>query len=252
MPLLQPRLPSSLPYPRTPIVVDRRPRPRSAPPRQSDPVREEREDGIRLQKVLASAGVGSRRHCEELIEKRRVSVNGTLVREQGVRVDPETDVIEVDGVRVVTQTGLVHLAANKPRGMISSMSDEKGRESLGDLVADRTERLFHVGRLDADSEGLILMTNDGELAHRLMHPSFEVDKTYLVEVPGPVGRDVLRALRKGVELEDGRARADDVRVLEAAGNRVLLEMTLHEGRNRIVRRMLDEVGHPVRQLVRTR
>lgn len=233
-------------------MVDRRPRPRSAPPRRSDPEREEREDGIRLQKVLAAAGVGSRRHCEELIAKRRVKVNGAVVREQGVRVDPESDTIEVDNVRVVTQTGLVHLAANKPRGMISSMSDEKGRESLGDLVADRSERLFHVGRLDADSEGLILMTNDGELAHRLMHPSYEVDKTYLVEVPGPVGRDVLRSLRKGVELEDGPARADDVRVLEAAGNRVLLEMSLHEGRNRIVRRMLDEVGHPVRQLVRIR
>jgi 23S rRNA pseudouridine2605 synthase len=232
-------------------MVDRRPRPRSSAPRGTA-VHEEREDGVRLQKVLAAAGVGSRRHCEELIAKRRVAVNGVVVREQGLRVDPETDVLEVDGVRVVTATGLVHLAANKPRGMISSMSDEKGRLSLGDLVADRTERLFHVGRLDADSEGLILMTNDGELAHRLMHPSFEVDKTYLIEVPGPVGRDVIRKLLKGVELEDGRAKADDVKVLEAAGNRVLLEMTLHEGRKHIVRRMLDEVGHPVRQLVRTR
>jgi 23S rRNA pseudouridine2605 synthase len=236
-------------------VVDRRPRPQSAAPHRSDPVREEREereDGVRLQKVLAAAGVGSRRHCEELIENRRVKVNGVIVREQGVRVDPETDVLEVDNVRVVTQTGLVHLAANKPRGMISSMSDDKGRESLGDMVAERTERLFHVGRLDAESEGLILMTNDGELAHRLMHPSYEVDKTYLVEVPGPVGKEVLRALRKGVQLEDGPAKADDVRVLEAAGNRVLLEITLHEGRNRIVRRMFETLGHPVRQLVRTR
>jgi 23S rRNA pseudouridine2605 synthase len=233
-------------------VVDRRPRPRSSGQLTSDPVREQREDGVRLQKVLAGAGVGSRRHCEELIAKRRVKVNGAVVREQGVRVDPETDEIEVDGVRVVTQAGLVYLAANKPRGMISSMSDDRGRESLGDLVAERTERLFHVGRLDADSEGLILMTNDGELAHRLMHPSFEVDKTYLIEVPGPFGRDVLRKLRKGVQLEDGPAKADDIRVLEAAGNRILLEMTLHEGRKHIVRRMLDEVGHPVRQLVRTR
>jgi 23S rRNA pseudouridine2605 synthase len=212
----------------------------------------ENPEGIRLQKVLAAAGVGSRRHSEDLIARRRVKVNGTVVREQGMRVDPETDVIEVDGQRVVTRTGLVHLACNKPRGMISSMADEAGRPSLGDLVADRAERLFHVGRLDADSEGLILLTNDGDLAHRLMHPSFEVDKTYLVEVPGPVGREVLRRLRKGVELEDGPARADDVRVLEAAGNRVLLEMTLHEGRKHIVRRMLEEVGHPVRQLVRTR
>jgi 23S rRNA pseudouridine2605 synthase len=239
-------------------MVDRRPRPRSSEPRggsgsgRAAVVHEEREDGIRLQKVLASAGVGSRRHCEELIAKRRVSVNGAIVREQGLRVDPETDVLEVDGVRVVTQAGLVYLAANKPRGMISSMSDEKGRESLGDMVAERTERLFHVGRLDADSEGLILMSNDGELAHRLMHPSFEVDKTYLIEVPGPVGKEVMRKLRKGLVLEDGPAKADEVRVLEAAGNRVLLEMTLHEGRKHIVRRMMDEVGHPVRQLVRTR
>ena len=238
-------------------MVDRRPRPRSSEPRGGGgaghtEVHEERDDGIRLQKVLASAGVGSRRHCEELIAKRRVKVNGAVVREQGLRVDPETDVLEVDNVRVVTQTGMVYLAANKPRGMISSMSDEKGRESLGDMVAERTERLFHVGRLDADSEGLILMSNDGELAHRLMHPSFEVDKTYLIEVPGPVGKEVMRKLRKGVVLEDGPAKADDVRVLEAAGNRVLLEMTLHEGRKHIVRRMMDEVGHPVRQLVRTR
>lgn len=232
-------------------MVDRRPRPRSSGPRGTA-VHEQREDGVRLQKALAAAGVGSRRHCEELIARRRVTVNGAVVREQGLRVDPETDVLEVDGVRVVTQAGLVYLAANKPRGMISSMSDEKGRLSLGDLVAERTERLFHVGRLDADSEGLILMTNDGELAHRLMHPSFEVDKTYLIEVPGPVGRDVIRKLRKGVQLEDGPAKADEVRILEAAGNRVLLEMTLHEGRKHIVRRMLDEVGHPVRQLVRTR
>jgi 23S rRNA pseudouridine2605 synthase len=238
-------------------MVDRRPRPRNAPPARdssprSAPPREESADGIRLQKVLAGAGVGSRRHCEELIAKRRVKVNGVLVREQGMRVDPESDVLEVDGQRIVTQAGLVHLACNKPRGMISSMSDDKGRLSLGDLVAERTERLFHVGRLDADSEGLILMSNDGELAHRLMHPSFEVDKTYLIEVPGPVGKEVLRKLRKGVELEDGFAKADEVRVLEAAGNRVLLEMTLHEGRKHIVRRMLDDVGHPVRQLVRTR
>jgi 23S rRNA pseudouridine2605 synthase len=233
-------------------MVDRRPRPRSSAPSATAPVREESADGVRLQKVLAAAGVGSRRHCEELIAKRRVRVNGVVVREQGMRVDPENDVLEVDGQRVVTQSGLVHLAANKPRGMISSMSDEKGRESLGDMVAERTERLFHIGRLDADSEGLILMSNDGELAHRLMHPSFEVQKTYLIEVPGPVGKDVLRSLRKGVQLEDGPAKADDVRVLEAAGNRVLLEMTLHEGRKHIVRRMLDSLGHPVRQLVRTR
>lgn len=208
--------------------------------------------GVRLQKVLAAAGVGSRRHSEELIAAGRVRVDGRVVREQGVRIDPERAVVEVDGERLVTRGGLVHLALNKPRGTLSAMSDDRGRPTVGDLVTDRADRLFHVGRLDQDSEGLLLVTNDGELAHRLAHPSYEVEKTYLVEVAGPLGRDVGRRLRAGVQLADGPVRMDRFRVVESAGPRVLLEVTLHEGRKHVVRRMLDEVGHPVRRLVRTR
>ena len=164
--------------------------------------------------------------------------------------------ITVDGERIVTRVDLVYLACHKPRGMISAMSDDPNagdtahgrppnRPTLADLVVDRLdrgERLFHVGRLDLDSEGLLLLTNDGELGHRLRHPSYEVPKTYLVDVPGPVGRDVLRQLRRGVELDDGPAKVDEVRVLDAAGHRVLLEIVIHEGRNRVVRRMMDAVG----------
>jgi 23S rRNA pseudouridine2605 synthase len=207
---------------------------------------------VRLQKVLAAAGLGSRRACEELIASGRVEVDGRIVREQGVRVDPATAVIRVDGQRVATRSDLVVVAVNKPRGMLSSMSDDRGRPCLGDLVAGRAERLFHVGRLDADTEGLILLTNDGELANRLAHPSYGVSKTYLATVAGPVARSVGRELLAGVELEDGPARADQYRVLQALPGEVLLEIVLHEGRNHIVRRMLESVGHPVRRLVRTR
>ncbi len=210
-------------------------------------------EGIRLQKVLATAGVGSRRHNEELIAAGRVRVNGRLVREQGMRVDPELAVIEVDGQRVVTSAGLVHLALNKPRGVISAMSDDRGRETVADLVAERgIPGLFHVGRLDGDSEGLLLITNDGTLGHRLSHPSWEVEKTYIVEVLGPVGKELLRRLKTGVDLEDGRAQVDSARVVDAADSRVMIELTLHEGRKHIVRRMMEAVDHPVRRLVRTR
>jgi 23S rRNA pseudouridine2605 synthase len=203
--------------------------------------------------VLASAGVGSRRHNEELIDAGRVRVDGRVVSEQGLRVDPEVAVIEVDGERVVTGAGLVHLALNKPRGVLSAMSDDRGRETVADLVAERgIPGLFHVGRLDGDSEGLLLLTNDGVLGHRLAHPSWEVEKTYVVEVLGPVGKDLLRRLKTGVELEDGLARVDSARVVDAADSRVMIELTLHEGRKHIVRRMMDEVGHPVRRLVRMR
>lgn len=208
--------------------------------------------GVRLQKVMAEAGVGSRRACEELIVAGRVSVNDRVVRELGTRVDPDTDVVRVDGSRLVTARALVHLAVNKPRGMLSTMSDERGRPCLGDLVADRETRLFHVGRLDADTEGLLLLTNDGELAHRLTHPSFGVAKTYLAEVAGPVPREVGRTLRAGVELEDGRVAADEFRLVGSTGNRVLVELVVHEGRKHVVRRMLAAVGHPVQRLVRTK
>jgi 23S rRNA pseudouridine2605 synthase len=208
-------------------------------------------NGIRLQKVLAAAGLGSRRACEELIAAGRVTVDGEVAR-LGDRVDPQTAVIHVDGDRVVIRDDLVYLALNKPRGVLSAMSDARGRRTVGDLVADRPERLFHVGRLDADSEGLLLLTNDGELAHRLMHPSFGVLKTYLATVPGPVGRGVGRRLRDGVELDDGPARVDSFRVVQTAGRQAIVEVVLHEGRKHIVRRLLAEVGHPVSRLVRTR
>ena len=209
------------------------------------------EQGVRLQKVMAAAGVGSRRACEELIEKGRVSVNGATVREQGMRVDPEADVVRVDDMRINTGTSRTYLALNKPRGMVTAMTDPDGRPTVGDLVEQRTDRVFHVGRLDADSEGLLLLTNDGELSHRLTHPSYEVPKTYLAEVLGPVARDVGRRLKAGVELEDGPARVDEFRLVSSSGNRVMLELVLHDGRKHIVRRMLEEVGHPVQRLVRT-
>ncbi len=209
-------------------------------------------EGVRLQKVLAQAGVGSRRACEELIERGRVSVNGAVVRVQGMRVDPRTAVIHVDGERVPTSQDHVYLAFNKPEGVVSTMSDPEGRPSLQEYVEGRAERLFHVGRLDVESEGLLLLTNDGELAHRLAHPSFEVPKTYLVQVPGPVARDLGRRLKAGVELEDGLASVDEFRLVSSAAGRVMIEIVLHEGRNRIVRRMLGEAGYPVERLVRTR
>ena len=207
--------------------------------------------GIRLQKVLAAAGIGSRRACEELIAAGRVTVDG-VVAELGRRVDPARAVIHVDGDRIVVRDDLVYLALNKPRGVLSAMSDSRGRPTVGDLVADRPERLFHVGRLDADSEGLLLLTNDGDLAHRLMHPSFGVLKTYLATVPGPVAKDVGRRLRAGVELEDGPVRVDGFRVVQTQGKQAIVEVVLHEGRKHIVRRLLDAVGHPVSRLVRTR
>ena len=209
------------------------------------------ESGIRLQKVLASAGVASRRASEELIAAGRVTVGGKVVREQGVRVDPESDVIEVDGERIVTRTGMTYLAANKPLGMLSAMSDDRGRPTLADLIGDRSDRLFHVGRLDQDTEGLILLTNDGELAHRLAHPSYEVQKVYMAEIPGPVPRNLGRRLKNGVQLEDGPVKVDDFKLVDVAGSRAVVQLTLHEGRKHIVRRLLEEVGHPVSRLVRT-
>ena len=207
--------------------------------------------GIRLQKVLAAAGVGSRRHCEEMIGAGRVEVDGEIVRRFGARVDPQTQVIRVDGRRIPAREDLVYLALNKPAGVLTSMSDPRGRPTIADYLGDRGERLFHVGRLDYDTEGLMLLTNDGELAHRLAHPSYGVLKTYLADVAGPLSRDLGRRLMTGVELDDGPATADRFRVVERAGQRALVEITLHEGRKHIVRRMLAEAGHPVSRLVRT-
>ena len=181
-----------------------------------------------------------------------MEVDGKQVREQGMRVDPRTAVVRVDGERVPTAPDTLVFAFNKPLNVISTMSDDEGRPCVGDWVAGRTERLFHVGRLDADTEGLLILTNDGELANRLGHPSFEVDKTYVATVRGQVLPPVLRELRAGVELEDGLARCDSARILQKLPDRTLIELVIHEGRNRIVRRMLGAVGHPVTGLVRTR
>jgi 23S rRNA pseudouridine2605 synthase len=173
-----------------------------------------------------------------------------VVRELGVRVDPTRVAVHLDGIRVQLDDTLVYLAVNKPAGVVSAMSDPEGRPCLADLVADRSERLFHVGRLDVETEGLILLTNDGELAHRLAHPSYEVLKTYLAEISGPVPRDLGRRLRDGVELDDGPVRVDGFRIVDARPGRALVEVVLHEGRKHIVRRLLAEVGHPVFRLVR--
>jgi pseudouridine synthase len=207
--------------------------------------------GVRLQKVLAAAGVGSRRHCEELIGAGRVEVDGETVRRFGARVDPERQVIRVDGKRIPSRQDLVYLAFNKPPGVLTAMSDQRGRATVTDFLGDRAERLFHVGRLDYETEGLMLLTNDGELAHRLAHPRYGVLKTYLAEVQGPVAKDLGRKLMTGIELPDGVATADRFRVVDRSGSRVLVEITLHEGRKHIVRRMLAEAGHPVIRLVRT-
>jgi 23S rRNA pseudouridine2605 synthase len=209
--------------------------------------------GVRLQKVLSQAGIASRRVAERMIIDGRVEVDGQLVTELGTRVDPDASVIRVDGARVVLDDSLVYLALNKPRGMHSTMSDDRGRPCIGDLVEHRVRgnKLFHVGRLDADTEGLILLTNDGELAHRLMHPSFEVPKTYLATVNGAVPRGLGKKLRAGIELDDGPVAVDDFAVVDAIPGKTLLRVTLHEGRKRIVRRMLAEVGFPVQTLVRT-
>lgn len=207
-------------------------------------------EGIRLQKVLASAGVGSRRACEALIAEGRVEVDGQVVIDQGRRVDPARAIIRVDGERIPTAPDHVTFAFNKPPGVVCTMHDERGRPCIADYLGQRKERLFHVGRLDTDTTGLLLLTNDGELAQRLAHPSYDIAKTYIATVTGSVDRDALRSLRDGVVLDDGPARCDVARITGQAAGRTMLELTLHEGRNRIVRRMCEAIGHPVIDLVR--
>ncbi|MGX2998035.1 pseudouridine synthase [Streptomyces sp. JNUCC 64] len=207
------------------------------------------QEGERLQKVLARAGYGSRRACEELIEDARVEVNGEIVMEQGLRVDPAKDEIKVDGLTVATQA-YQFFSLNKPAGVVSTMEDPDGRQCLGDYVTNRETRLFHVGRLDTETEGVILLTNHGELANRLAHPRYGVKKTYLAHIVGPIPRDLGKRLKDGIQLEDGYARADHFRVVEQTGKNYLVEVTLHEGRKHIVRRMLAEAGFPVDKLVR--
>ena len=208
-------------------------------------------EGIRLQKVLAQAGVGSRRACDDLVGSGRVRVNGA-VADLGTRVDPAHDVIEVDGARIELAAPLVVLMLNKPAGVVTTMSDDRGRPCVGDLVRHMPQRLFHVGRLDEDTEGLLLLTNDGDLAHRLMHPSHGVQKTYVARVQGLATNATVRQLVSGVDLTDGRATADSAILKTAYDRWSVIELVLHEGRKRIVRRMCKAVGHPVERLMRIR
>ena len=213
---------------------------------------EPEDDGlVRLQKLLAQSGVASRRRCEELMLTGHVEVDGEVVTRLGTKVDPRTAVIRVEGRRLPPVSDHVYLVLNKPRGVVSTMSDPEGRRTLSDLLADRPERLFHVGRLDTDTDGLLLVTNDGDFAQQVAHPSYELEKTYVAEVDGVVERATVRRLRDGVELDDGPVEVHAARVVSATADRSIVELTVHEGRNRIVRRLLDTVGHPVRRLTRT-
>lgn len=211
--------------------------------------------GERLQKVLARAGVASRRHSEKLIDAGRVEVNGEIVRRQGMRVHPEVDIVRVDGVRVRLNEDLEYLLLNKPRGVLSTMDDGEGRPCVGDYVREQIaagKRLFHVGRLDADTEGLLLLTNDGELANRLTHPRWEVSKTYVATVLGEADWTLVRGLKKGVELDDGLVKADYAQIVDVNNGQSLIRIELHEGKKHIVRRMLKKAGFPVQRLVRTK
>jgi len=203
-------------------------------------------DGERLQKVLARIGIGSRRVCEEMIAEGRVTVNG-VVADLGRRVDVDSDQVEIDGVPIGVRPGLVHYLLNKPAGVVTTADDPQGRPTVLDLVPDEP-RVFPVGRLDMDTEGLLLLTNDGDLTHRLTHPSFGVEKEYIASVEGTPTRASLRALREGIALTDGMTAPAEAALL-APG---VIRLTIHEGRNRQVRRMCEAIGHPVTRLVRSR
>lgn len=212
-------------------------------------------EGVRLQKILAQAGVASRRMAERLIDEGRVEVDGKIVTRQGVRVDPNVAVIRVDGSRIIVNEDMQYFVLNKPRGVQCTMHDDQGRPCVGDIIGEKIaagQRLFHVGRLDAATEGLLLLTNDGELANRLMHPSYNVTKTYLATVNGEVDNKLIRALTQGIELEDGPAKADFAQIIDIWQGRSIIRVELHEGRKHIVRRMLKELEHPVERLVRTK
>ncbi|AKK03063.1 pseudouridine synthase family protein [Corynebacterium epidermidicanis] len=210
---------------------------------------------VRLQKVLAQAGVASRRMAEKLIDAGRVEVNGKIVLAQGTRIDPNKDVVRVDGTRIRVDERLEYFVLNKPFGVQSTMHDDMGRPCIGDIVGEKLDagqRLFHVGRLDANTEGLILLTNDGELANRLMHPKYEVSKTYLATVVGEMDNKDIRKLRSGVELDDGPAKADFAQIIDVWQGKTIVRVELHEGRKHIVRRLLKGIGFPVERLVRTK
>ncbi|WP_394252557.1 pseudouridine synthase [Arthrobacter pityocampae] len=220
--------------------------------RPADEIDVHNPEGVRLQKVMALAGVASRRVCEEMILDGRVEVDGTLVTELGVRVDPAQVAIHVDGIRLQLDENLKYYVFNKPRGVVSTMEDPEGRPCISDFLKNKNknERLFHVGRLDAETEGLLLLTNDGELTNRLTHPSYEVPKTYLVQVRGPMGQGIGAQMKAGIELEDGLAKVDSFKLVDSTPGHILVEVVLHSGRNRVVRRLFDAVGHPVERLVR--
>jgi 23S rRNA pseudouridine2605 synthase len=211
---------------------------------------------VRLQKLLAQSGVASRRKCEELMLAGEVEVDGEVVTRLGTKVDPRTAVIRVSGRRLPPASPHAYLVLNKPRGVVSTMSDPEGRPSLTDVLEERAPeygRLFHVGRLDTDTSGLLLLTNDGDFAHRMAHPSYEVDKTYVAEVDGDLKKAVVQRLLDGVTLDDGPVSVSAARIVTRGpgGRGTIVELVIHEGRNRIVRRLLDHVGHPVRRLTRT-
>jgi pseudouridine synthase len=205
----------------------------------------------RLHKFLSQAGVASRRKCEELIAAGRVKVNGETVSLAGSKVDPEHDRVEVDGKPVALPKRHVYWLLNKPAGYVSTVRDPQGRPTVLDLVS-QAERLYPVGRLDLDSEGLLLLTDDGELTQRLTHPSYEHEKEYEVLVEGRPTQNALQRLRAGVELEDGLTSAADVAVLRTDAGRTWLRLVIHEGRKRQLRRMCDAVGHPVQRVIRVR
>jgi 23S rRNA pseudouridine2605 synthase len=218
-------------------------------------VLERDEEGlVRLHKLLARSGIASRRKCEELMLAGEVTVDGAVVTRLGTKVDPTTAVIRVSGRRLPPMSPNVYLAVNKPVGVTSTMSDPHAERTLSDLLRDRPERLFHVGRLDTDTSGLLLLTNDGEFAQRMAHPSYEVDKTYVAAVEGVVHASTMQRLLDGVTLDDGPVTVSSVKLVGGQGTArhgTILELVIHEGRNRIVRRLLAHVGHPVKQLTRT-
>jgi 23S rRNA pseudouridine2605 synthase len=219
-------------------------------PTSSSPLRPPRAvEGERLQKVLARAGVGSRREVEGLIAAGRVRVNGERAV-LGLRIDTTKDKVDVDGLRVPLRVDLVHFLLNKPAGVVTTAADEAGRPAVVDLI-DPALRVWPVGRLDINTEGALIMTNDGDLTHRLTHPSFQVAKTYVAEVRGRVGRSTLAMLRRGVDLDDGISAPSQAVITELGPRSSIVEITVREGRNRLVRRMFDAVGHPVVRLVRT-
>lgn len=204
----------------------------------------------RLQKFLSSAGVASRRGAEDLVREGRVAVNGDVVTEMGRKVDPREDVVEVDGEPVGVPDARLYLAMHKPPGYVTTLKDPQGRPSVRDLLPPELRRVFAVGRLDRDTQGLLLFTDDGEFAHRLMHPRYHVPKTYLVEMTGELTDDQADALRQGVELDDGPTRPAEVEVVSTSRERSVARITIREGRKRQVRRMFGTVRHTVTMLVR--